>query len=51
MCEYHNFAVPVNILTPFAHAPFSRAAQHTTMCLYMKKNTTLVKIVQLIFMF
>ena len=33
MCENHYFVVPVNILTPFAHAPFSWTAQHT-MCLY-----------------
>jgi len=33
MCENRDFVVPVNILTPFAHAPFSWAARHTTMCL------------------
>ena len=33
MRENLDFVVPVNILTPFAHAPFSWAAQHTTVCL------------------
>ena len=33
MRENRDFVVPVNILTPFAHAPFSWAARHTTMCL------------------
>ena len=33
MCENRDFVVPVNILTPFARAPFSWAAQHTTVCL------------------
>ena len=33
MHENRDFVVPVNILTPFAHAPFSRAARHTTVCL------------------
>ena len=29
----NRFVAPVNILTPFAHAPFSWAARHTTVCL------------------
>jgi len=33
MCENRDFVVPVNILTPFAYAPFSWAAQHTAVCL------------------
>jgi len=33
MRENRDFVVPVNILTPFACAPFSWAAQHTTVCL------------------
>ena len=33
MCENRDFVVPVNILTTFAHAPFSWAARHTTVCL------------------
>jgi len=33
MHENRDFVVPVNILTPFAHAPFSWAARHTTVCL------------------
>ena len=33
MCENQDFVVPVNILTPFAQAPFSWAARHTTGCL------------------
>ena len=33
MRENRDFVVPVNILTPFAHAPFSWAARHTTVCL------------------
>jgi len=33
MRENRNFVVPVSILTPFAHAPFSWAARHTTVCL------------------
>ena len=33
MRENSDFVVPVNILTPFVHAPFSWAAQHTTVCL------------------
>ena len=33
MRENRYFVVPVNILTPFAHAPFSWAARHTTVCL------------------
>ena len=33
MRENRDFVVPVNILTTFAHAPFSWAARHTTMCL------------------
>jgi len=32
MRENCNFVVPVNILTPFVHAPFSWAAQHTNVC-------------------
>ena len=38
MRENRNFVVPVNILTSFAHAPFSWATQHTTMCLDMSKS-------------
>ena len=30
MRENRDFVIPVNILTPFAHALFSWAAQHTT---------------------
>ena len=33
MRENRYFVVPVNILTPFARAPFSWAARHTTVCL------------------
>ena len=33
MRENRDFVVPVNILTTFAHAPFSWAARHTTVCL------------------
>jgi len=33
MCENCDFVVPVNILTPFVHAPFSWATRHTTVCL------------------
>ena len=33
MRENRDFVVPVNILTLFAHAPFSWAARHTTVCL------------------
>ena len=33
MRENRDFVVPVNILTPFACAPFSWAARHTTACL------------------
>ena len=36
MRENRDFVVPVNILTPFAHAPFSWAARHTTVCLDIK---------------
>ena len=36
MRENRDFVVPVNILTPFAHAPFSSAARHTTVCLDTK---------------
>jgi len=33
MHENRDFSVPVNILTTFAHAQFSWAARHTTVCL------------------
>ena len=33
MRENRDFVVPVNILSTFAHAPFSWAARHTTVCL------------------
>ena len=33
MRENRFFVVPVNILTPFAHAPFSWVARHTTVVL------------------
>jgi len=33
MRENRDFVVPVNIPTPFARAPFSWAARHTTVCL------------------
>ena len=33
MRENRDSVVPVNILTPFARAPFSWAARHTTVCL------------------
>ena len=33
MRENRDFVVPVNMLTTFAHAPFSWAARHTTVCL------------------
>ena len=39
MRENRDFVVPVNILTPFAHAPFSWAARHTTVCLDVSLNT------------
>ena len=32
MRENRDFVVPVNTLTTFAHAPFSWAARHTTVC-------------------
>jgi len=32
MHENCDFVVPVNILTPFARAPFSWATRHTTVC-------------------
>jgi len=32
-CIEYDFVVPVNILTSFAHAPFSWAARHTTVCI------------------
>ena len=32
MCENHDFVIPVNILTPFAHALFCWVPRHTTMC-------------------
>jgi len=35
MRENRYFVVPVNILTPFAHTPFSWATRHTTVCLDM----------------
>jgi len=37
----HDFIVPVNILNPFAHAPLSWAALHTTVCLDMFKLKSL----------
>jgi len=40
MCENCNFVVPVNIVTPFANAPFSWAARHTTICLDHKSMLT-----------
>ena len=33
MRENCDFVVPVNMLTPFVHAPFSWAARHTNTCL------------------
>ena len=47
MCENHNFVVPVNILAPFVHVPFSWSAQHTTVCLDndSKKSTSVDKMV------
>ena len=33
MREHHDFVVPVNILTPFVHTPFSWTTRHTTVCL------------------
>ena len=39
MRENRDFVVPVNILTPFAHAPFSWAARHTTVCLDTWSNS------------
>ena len=42
MRENRDFVVPVNILTTFAHAPFSWAARHTTVCLDLKtRNITM----------
>ena len=38
MRENRDFVVPVNILTTFAHAPFSWAARHTTVCLDTTTN-------------
>ena len=38
MHENRDFVVPVNILTPFAHVPFSWATGHTDVCLKMKKK-------------
>ena len=38
MRENRDFVVPVNILTPFARAPFSWAARHTTVCLDILMN-------------
>ena len=39
MRENRYFVVPVNILTPFARAPFSWAARHTTVCLDIYAQT------------
>ena len=46
MRENHDFVVPVNILTSFAHTPFSWAAQHTTVCLdkFITMDTTVIDI-------
>ena len=38
MRENRDFVVPVNILTTFAHAPFSWAARHTTVCLDLRED-------------
>jgi len=42
LCENCDLDVPVNILTPFVHAPFSWATQHTTMCLDPHTNFQLL---------
>jgi len=36
MYENRDFVVTVNVLTQFAHAPFSWAARHTTVYLILK---------------
>ena len=33
MGENRNFVIPVNMLTPIAHTPFSWVVRHTTVCL------------------
>ena len=45
MRENRDFVVPVNILTTFAHAPFSWAARHTTVCLDMQTLYFMIPIV------
>ena len=45
MRENHDFVVPVNILTTFAHAPFSWAARHTTVCLDVRMPTYEISVV------
>ena len=40
MRENRDFVVPVNILTTFAHTPFSWAARHTTVCLDQQYYST-----------
>ena len=37
MHENHDFVAPVNIFIPFTHALFSWAAQHSTVCLDIRK--------------
>ena len=47
MRENRDFVVPVNILTTFAHALFSWAARHTTVCLDKAVNNSNRTIIQL----
>ena len=47
MRENRDFVVPVNILTTFAHAPFSWAARHTTVCLDLLQYHIEIKILML----
>ena len=39
MRKNRDSVVPINILTPFARAPFSWAARHTTVCLDTPNST------------
>ena len=41
--ENCDFVVPVNILTTFARALFSRATRHTTVCLIAKRSDMYIK--------
>ena len=44
MRENRDFVVPVNILTTFAHAPFSWAARHTTVCLDISVHCVIAEV-------